>query len=110
MSGKMGIAFNPFLDSKAGNAYMNFEGAQLMKFWTEIDPTKRERLSLGLLLEKMPGMISAPPSRTMTLGMNSPMVVPSLHKRATVERQQREFTDGWDPLFIGYSAAVYFHT
>ena len=38
------------------------------------------------------------------------MVVPSLHARATVERQQREFTDGWDPLFIGYSAAVYFHT
>ena len=27
-----------------------------------------------------------------------------------MERQQREFTDGWDPLFIGYSAAVYFHT
>ena len=21
-----------------------------------------------------------------------------------------EFTDGWDPLFIGYTAAVYFHT
>ena len=26
------------------------------------------------------------------------------------EEQQREFTDGWDPLFIGYTAAVYFHT
>ena len=38
------------------------------------------------------------------------MVVPSLHARATVERHQREFTDGWDPLFIGYQAAVYFHT
>ena len=45
----------------------------------------------------------------MTLGMNSPLVVPSLHARTTVEKQQ-EFTDGWDPLFIGYSAAVYFHT
>ena len=21
-----------------------------------------------------------------------------------------EFNDGWDPLFIGYTAAVYFHT
>ena len=42
--------------------------------------------------------------------MNGPMVVPSLHARATVERQQKEFTESWDPLFIGYSAAVYFHT
>ena len=48
--------------------------------------------------------------RRMTLGMNSPLVIPSLHARATVEKQQKEFTDGWDPLFFGYSAAVYFHT
>ena len=46
----------------------------------------------------------------MTLGMNSPLVVPSLFARATVERQQVEFTDGWDPLFIRYTAASYFHT
>ena len=46
----------------------------------------------------------------MTLGMNSPLVVPSLFARATVEKQQVEFTDCWDPLFIGYTAAVYFHT
>ncbi|XP_063724246.1 transmembrane emp24 domain-containing protein 10-like [Symsagittifera roscoffensis] len=25
------------------------------------------------------------------------------------EETQRHFTDGWDPLFIGYTAAVYFH-
>ena len=37
-------------------------------------------------------------------------MVPSLHTRAAVEKQQKEFTDGWDPLFIGYSAAVCFHT
>ena len=42
--------------------------------------------------------------------MNSSLVVPSLFARATVERQQVEFTDGWDPLFIRYTAAVYFHT
>ena len=42
--------------------------------------------------------------------MNSSLVVPSLFARATVERQQKEFTDGWDPLFIEYTAAVYFHT
>ena len=51
-----------------------------------------------------------PMIRRMTLVMNSPLVVPSLHARATVEKKQKEFTDGWDPLFIGYSATVYFHT
>ena len=50
-----------------------------------------------------------PTVRRITLGMNSPLVVPSLHARATVERQQREFTNGWDPLFIRYSAVMYFH-
>ena len=54
----MGIAYNPFLDSEAGNAGMNFEVVELLKFWTEkiieIDPTERERPNLGLLLEKMP--------------------------------------------------------
>ena len=48
--------------------------------------------------------------RRRTLEMNSLLVVPSLHARATVEKQQKEFTDGWNPLFIGYTAAVYFHT
>ena len=48
--------------------------------------------------------------RRMTLGMNSSLVVPSLFAREEAERQQREFTDGWDPLFIDYTAAVYFHT
>ena len=42
--------------------------------------------------------------------MNNSTVVPSLFARAAVERQQREFTVGWDPLFIGNTAAVYFHT
>ena len=51
-----------------------------------------------------------PTVRRMTLGMNSSLVVPSLIARAAAERQPREFTDGWDPLFIGYTAAVYFHT
>ena len=37
-------------------------------------------------------------------------MVPSLFARAAAEEQQREFIDGWDPLFIGYTAAVYFHT
>ena len=66
VSGVMGTAYNPFLDSEAGNAYMNFEVAELLKFWTEkiieIDPTDRERPSLGLLLEKMPEVINMPRS------------------------------------------------
>ena len=44
------------------------------------------------------------------MGMNSLLVVPSLYARAAVEKQQREFTDGWDPMFIGSTASVYFHT
>ena len=51
-----------------------------------------------------------PTVRRVTLGMNSPMRVPSIHAREAVERQQKAFTDSWDPLFIGYSAAVFFLT
>ena len=56
VSGVRGIAYNLFLDSEPGNAYMNFEVAELLKFWTEkiieVDPTERERPSLGLLLRR----------------------------------------------------------
>ena len=65
------------------------------------------------ILEKeiLPATIPEIPTvRRMTLGMNSSLVVPSLFARAAAERQQRKFTDGWNPLFIGYTAAVYFHT
>ena len=71
---------------------------------------KRE---LGAILEKeiLPTTIPEFPTvRRMTLGMNSSLVVPSLFARLAAEGQQREFTDGWDPLFIGYTGAVYFHT
>ena len=51
-----------------------------------------------------------PTVRWMTLGLNSTMVVPSLYARATVEQQQKMFTDSWYPLLIGFSAAVYFRT
>ena len=33
--GVMGIAYNSFLDSEAGNAHKNFEVIELLKFWTE---------------------------------------------------------------------------
>ena len=35
--------------------------------------------------------------RRMTLGMNSPLVVPSIIARMTTEEMQKDFTDGWDP-------------
>ena len=66
VSGVVGLACNPFLDPEAGAAYMNFEVAQLLKFWiekiVEVDQTERERPSLGLLLEKMPVVVSVPRS------------------------------------------------
>ena len=74
---------------------------------------KKLRVGEKGVLEKeiLPATIPEFPTiRRMTLGMDSSLVVPSLFARAAAERQQREFTDGCDPLFIGYTAAVYFHT
>ena len=71
------------------------------------------KVDLEMILERevLPTTVPEfPMFRKMTLGMNSLLVVPSLHAKATVEKQQKEFTNGWDPMFIGYSAAVYFHT
>ena len=43
-----------------------------------------------------------PTVRRMTLGMSSPMKVPSPKAREAVEGQQKVLIQGWDPLFIGY--------
>ena len=63
MSGVMGIAYNPFLDSETGGAHRKHE---LLKFWTEriveIDAVEKERPSLGLILEKTPEVVSIPRS------------------------------------------------
>ena len=79
--------------------------------WTKcFEYTKRELQTIierGVLPAAISGFLTV---RRMTLWMNSPMVVPSLHARATVEQQQKEFLENWYRLFIGYSAAVYFHT
>ena len=75
-----------------------------------LEVVKRE-LEAILEREILPTTIPEFPAvRRLTLGMKSSLVVPSLFARAAAERQQKEFTDGWDPLFIGYTAAVYFHT
>ena len=66
VSGVMGIAYNPFLNSEAGSAHRNHEVTELFKFWTEkiivIDSIEGEKPSLGLLLEATPKVISVPRS------------------------------------------------
>ena len=64
---------------------MNFEVAELLKFWTEkiieIDPTERERPNLGLLLEKMPEVISVPRSNKrveLKMGNGNDMLITNL--------------------------------
>ena len=79
--------------------------------WKKSFDLVKKELEMILEREVLPTTVPEfPIVRRMTLGMNIPLVVPSLHEGATVEKQQREFSDGWDPLFIGYTAAVYFHT
>ena len=79
--------------------------------WTKSFELVKKELEAILEKEVLPASIPEfPIVRRITLGMNSSLVVPSLYARTATEEQQKEFTDGWDPLFIGYTAAVYFHT
>ena len=76
VSAVKGIAYNPFLDSEAASAYRNHEVTELLKFWTAkiivINPTEREKPSLGLLLEATPKVISVPrSSKRVELRMGS---------------------------------------
>ena len=38
------------------------------------------------------------------------MLLPSVQAREVLEQQQRVFTQGLDPLFVGYSAVACFHS
>ena len=79
--------------------------------WKKSYELVKKELEAILEKEILPTTIPEFPTvRRMTLGMNSSLVVPSLFARAAAEELQKGFTDGWDPLFIGYTAAVYFHT
>ena len=85
VSGVMGIAYNPFLDSEVGSAHRNHEVTELLKFWTEkiieIDTVERERPSLGLILEKTPEVISVPRSSKrveLKMGNGNGMLVTNL--------------------------------
>ena len=54
----------------------------------------KKELELTLEKEILPTVVSEfAIIRRMILGMNSPLVIPSLDARASVEKQQREFTD-----------------
>ena len=95
-----------------GNTVTGDKGEVLrISAWKGSFELVKKELEMILEREALPTTVPEfPLVRRMILGMNSPLVVPSLHARATVEKQQKEFTNGWDPLFIGYSAAVFFHT
>ena len=89
------------------------DGQEVLRIpaWKNSFELVKRELEAILDKEVLPASIPEFPTvRRMTLGMNSSLVVPSLFARAATEEQQKEFIDGWDPLFIGYSAAIYFHT
>ena len=71
------------------------------------------RKELVMILERdvLPATLPKfPTARRMVLGKNDPMLVPLVQAFEVVEQQQRVFTHGCDHLFIGYSAAAYFHS
>ena len=89
------------------------DGKEILRIpaWEESFALVKRELEAIMEKEILPAtMPEFPIVRRMTLGMNSPLVVPSIMAKMTTEEMQKYFTDGWDPLFIGYTAAVYFHT
>ena len=85
VSGVMGLAYNPFLDSEAGSAHRNHEVTELLEFWTEkiieMDPEEREKPSLGLIFEKMPEVRSLARSNKrveLKMGNGNDMLVTNL--------------------------------
>ena len=85
VSGIMGIAHNPFLDSEAASAHRNQEVTELLKFWTEkiieTESMEREKSSLGLILARAPKVISVPRSNKrveLKMGNGSGMMITNL--------------------------------
>ena len=88
------------------------DGREILRIpaWKESFAMVKKELETIMEREILPAIMPEfPIVRRMTLGMNSPLVVPSIFAKVTMEEMQKDFTDGWDPLFIGYTAAVYFH-
>ena len=89
------------------------DGREILRIpaWKDSFALLKRELEAIMEKEILPAtMPEFPIVRRMTLGMNSPLVVPSIIARMTTEEMQKDFTDGLDPLFVGYTAAVYFHT
>ena len=89
------------------------DGREILRIpaWKESFAMVKRELETIMEREILPAIMPEfPIVRRMTLGMNSPLVVPSIVAKVTMEEMQKDFTDGWDPLFTGYTAAVYFHT
>ena len=89
------------------------DGREILRIpaWKESFAMVKKELETIMEREILPAIMPEfPIVRRMTLGMNSFLVVPSIFAKVTMEEMQKDFTDGWDPLFIGYTAAVYFHT
>ena len=78
--------------------------------WMEAFDLMRKKLEMILDRDVLPATLSKSPTVSrMTFGMNNSLLVPSKQAREVVEQQQRVLTQGWDPLFVGYSAAAYFN-
>ena len=70
----------------------------IIRSWTEAFDLIRKELEMILEKELLTAIIPELPTvRRMTMTMNSPMLVPSAQAREVVKRQQRAFTQGWDP-------------
>ena len=75
--------------------------------WTEAVDLMRKELHLILVQDVLPATLPEFSTvRWMTLRINNQMLVPSMQAREVVEQKQRAFTRGWDPLFVGFSAAA----
>ena len=73
------------MNSEAGSAHRNREVTELLKFWTgkviEIDSVERPKPSLGLILERMPKVISVPRSKKrveLKMGNGNGMLITNL--------------------------------
>ena len=81
-----------------------------MKIQAWLDSFDLIRKELEMIVERdvLPATLPEFPTLwRMTLRVRNLL---NLLARKVVKQRQREFTDDWDPLFIGYSAAAYFHS
>ena len=79
------------------------DGREILRIpaWKECFALVKRELETIMEKEILPAtMPEFPIVRRMTLGMNSPLVVPSIMARMRAEEMQKDFTDGWDPCSL----------